>query len=140
MSVDLEPPVLTSRRSLDVIVASDDRNFLRFAGAVLDNGGHRTVRSTVVPQRIDLLTRLHRPHVLVLDADQKAVVVAEVCSMLMARGRTIAMVFVGDHSSTPPNLPVVARWGSPDHLLLAVERAGDSGEWTNVAGAAPSPL
>lgn len=109
---------------LDILVASDDRDFLRFAGAVLGNDGHRTVRSRVSAKRIDRLTRLHAPDVLVLDAQEDAVVVAEVCSALMIQGRTIGLVLVCDDEASGPALPVVARWGSPETLLLAVQRAG----------------
>jgi len=109
---------------LDVLVASDDRDFLRFAGVVLGNDGHRAVRSRVSAKRIDRLTRLHAPDVLVLDAQENAVVVAEVCSALMAQGRTIGLVLVCEHEPHGPALPVVARWGSPETLLLAVQRAG----------------
>lgn len=119
---------MSHERPLEVLLASDDRAFLRLAGAVLGNAGHATTRSGVSARRLERLVRLRRPDVLVLDAHSSAVVVAEVCAMLLAAGRPLALVLVCEDGETPETghsgeLPVVARWGAPDSLVQAVQTA-----------------
>lgn len=112
--------------TLQLLLASDDRDFLRFAGVVLGHDGHRFVRSTVDAVRLARLTRLHGTDVIVLDAREDAVLVARVCGTLLADGLRVGLVLVGDEAHGTLEVPVVARWGSPESLRAAVARAADT--------------
>lgn len=102
---------------LDVLVASEDADFRRLAGAVLGQEGHAVHASPLSEHRLQRLALKHRPDVLVLDAERA--VATRVCSALVAHGMSFSLVLVSDEESAA-GAAGVGRWGSGAALLKAV--------------------
>ena len=63
----------TEGRTLDVLLASKDRDFLRLARTVLRSAGHHVASTAVCSARVAGQVHLRTPRVLLLDADRPTV-------------------------------------------------------------------
>ena len=112
-------------------MASRDPNFLRLASAVLSRAGHGVHTTTDRTTRVQRLVRLRTPQVLVIEAAEGAA--SQVRAMVAGIGISLGVVLVSDEARHyvnglrgPGDMPVVAKWGSPDALVYAVELAAAS--------------
>jgi hypothetical protein len=109
-------------RALDVLVASMDRDFLRFARTVLRSAGHQVGSTTVCSERISGQIRLRRPHVVLLDADRA--VVDGVRTAVAAGGtRVLRLSDEPELDAVMERPPPVHKWAPPTTLRAVVGAA-----------------
>ena len=126
MSDEPRVPPARSEPSLDVLIASKDRNFVTLARAVLRAPGHHVVTTTVRSERVRRQVRLREPRVLLLDADP--ITAAALLADPGAPGTVVVRVTdEPDHAATDAP-PAVDKWGPASDLLSAVEDAGQLGD------------
>lgn len=102
--------------AIAVLVACTDRNFQRYAQAVLRQAGHTAFSSAVRREDVAVQIRLRSPLVVVLDADHAD------AAAVRAAVRRIAVVEVSDDPALTRGT-AVGKWGSAPELLDAVEQA-----------------
>ena len=102
--------------SVGVLVVCADRNFQRYARAVLVQGGHQVFITAMSAVDVAVQVRLRSPQVVVLDVDHQ-----HADNVRVAFGR-IVVVEVSDEPEATGGA-TVGKWDGGPALLDAVERA-----------------
>lgn len=106
-----------SARTVDVLVASPDRNFRVLARAVLRAEGRHVVATSVSADRLPAQVRLRSPRVLLLDGSPAD---AELRRCVAATGTRIVFVDESPTGSRPRNSKGVSKWAPAAVLAAAV--------------------
>ena len=106
----LDPAALT------VVVICADRTFLRFANALLRNGGHTAFATGVHVADAAVQVRLRAPDVVLLDVDH-----ADAEQVRRVLGRTPIVEVSAAPSSIAPR--AIGKWDGPSEIVTAIEAA-----------------
>jgi uncharacterized membrane protein (UPF0127 family) len=115
-----------------VLLLGSDRRFLGAASALLARRGFSVGTGSASTQPVELARR-ERADVVVLDVGTSLTAAAHEVARFQALDPSIGLVIVGDEPQVQlAAMPVLAKWGSFEALLDAVEHArGASGAGTN---------
>jgi uncharacterized protein len=122
---------LARLRPLRVLVISPDRHFLTVMSLLLARRNY-SVTTTANANRVTDLIARESADVVVIDASQLATAVATATvATVEALARPVGVITVADEASSgPSDAPVLAKWGTFEDLVEAIERADQRrGTW-----------
>jgi uncharacterized membrane protein (UPF0127 family) len=121
-----EPGSMERLRRGDVLLASNDRRYVRYARFLLDGRGIGVVDSVAPRRAADAVERLP-VGVLVLDAGDAVADTMRLASATRTRNPETDIVLVGEGAAerSPTSVRIFDKWNETDALLSAIETALD---------------